>query len=168
MELNWDRLLIASWAVLAPVPPFAIGSMPETKVEEAKLTAPDDNPPRELEKTTPDPRVENTAAEDTDKVPPTPTLPEVLSPAREVSPATFNEESRLTPEVTVSDEPKPTLPEVLRVDKLVLPVTAKDEDRLVPELTVKLDPIPTLPDTFKEDPMPTKPLRKLLPAFSRL
>jgi len=43
---------------------------------------------------------------------PIPKLPEVLSPAREVNPATFREDNRLTPEVTVNDPPTPTLPVV--------------------------------------------------------
>ena len=35
--------------VPAPVPPLTTGNIPETKVDDPRLTGPDDNPPNELD-----------------------------------------------------------------------------------------------------------------------
>jgi len=64
--------------VPTPVPPLTTGSMPDTKLDEARLTAPEDNPPMALDWTMPDPKVEKTGAEVTVKDPPTETLPVVV------------------------------------------------------------------------------------------
>jgi hypothetical protein len=62
-------------SVPAPVPPLGTPSMPDTKVDDPKLIAPEDNPPILLDWTTPALKLEKTGAEVTTRDPPIPTLP---------------------------------------------------------------------------------------------
>src|SRR3990172_307090 len=97
------------------VPPLAIDSIPETKLEEARLIGPEERAPIELDWPTPSPREEKMGAELTVKLPPIPTFPVVDKVDSWVLPVTFKEDNRLTPEVTVKDWPIPTLPDTFKL-----------------------------------------------------
>lgn len=110
---------------------------------------------------------------DTFREEPIPVFPEVERVDSWELPETFNEESKFTPDVTVSDDPIPTLPEVFKVP--VMPVLVKEvtpetfnDERLAADWVVSDPPTPTLPETFKDEPTPTKPEKKPLPATSNL
>ena len=85
---------------------------------------------------------------------PKPTFPEALSPARLVNPATFRDDNRDVPEVTLREEPTPTLPVVVKEEPEITP-SIDDPETVNPELNIPMDvcvvepPIPTFPDVVR-------------------
>ena len=131
--------------VPAPVPPLLTGSIPETKVDEARLTGPDDNPPKELDWTIPDPKVEKTGADDTVKDEPIETLPVVDKVANEVWAATVKPDKPWIKELKMAVPPTPTLP--VRSEN---PLTLNPPEANSSPVVVKDPPTPVLPDTVNE------------------
>lgn len=177
------------------VPPLAMGNIPLTKVEEARFTGPDDNPPKELECTIPVPKVENTPADVTVRLPPTPVFPETVKPVaypvpKDDVPDTLRLEVLTTAfdPVTLSEVPTPKLPDINPAPDIpsVAPemdLVTDNESKMEAEVTFNDCPTPTLPTrldtpvtlrvvkaaaevTDKDWPTPTLPLLVKDPAYA--